>query len=160
MVCTGPGNFNGIRASISALKGVCCSLPIQLIGVNKFQVLSKICKSSLISLKYRGDKIYWCILKDEKPIFMSSSEIKDIRPSDDYSDLVVVGYRAGEIAKIFKVKKFIEQNEISTRDFLKFSRKVLNPDNFSPKPLYISPSRSLFTKYKGPKIFDKPLDVT
>ena len=91
MVCTGPGNFNGIRASISALKGVCCSLPIQLIGINKFQVLSKTCKSSLISVKYRGNKIYWCILKDEKPVFMSSSEIKDIGPSDDYSDLVVVG---------------------------------------------------------------------
>ena len=160
MVCTGPGNFNGIRASISALKGVCCSLPIQLMGVNKFQVLSKICTSSLISLRYRGNKIYWCILKDEKPVFMSSSEIKDIGPSDDYSDLVVVGYRAGEIAKIFKVKKFIEQNEISMQDFLKFSRKVVNPDNFSPKPLYISPGRSLFTKYKGPEIFDKPLNVT
>ena len=160
MVCTGPGNFNGIRASISALKGVCCSLPIQLIGVNKFQALSKIYNSALISFKYRDNKVHWCISKDEKPIFMSSSEIKDIQPSDDYSDLVVVGYRAEEIATSIKVKKFIELNEVSMQDFLKFSRKVVNPDNFSPKPLYISPSRSLFTKYKGPKIFDKPLDVT
>ena len=127
MVCTGPGNFNGIRASISALKGGCCSLPIQLIGVNKFQVLSKICKSSLISLKYRGNKIYWCILKDEKPIFMSLSEIEDIKPSDNYSDIVVIGYRAQEIATKIKVKKFIEQNEISIRDFLKFSRKIVRP---------------------------------
>ena len=159
MVCTGPGNFNGIRASISALKGVCCSLPIQLMGVNKFQVLSKICKSSLISLKYRGDKIYWCILKDEKPIFMSSSEIKDIRPSDDYSDLVVVGYRAEEIATRIKVKKFIEQNEISIQELLNFSREVVSSRKFLPKPLYISPGQSLFSKYKGPKILDKPLDV-
>ena len=159
MVCTGPGNFNGIRASISALKGVCCSLPIQLIGENKFQALSKICKSSLISLKYRDNKIYWCILKDEKPIFMSSSEIKDIRPSDDFSDLVVVGYRAEEIATRIKVKKFIEQNEISIRDLLNFSRKVVNSRKFLPKPLYISPGQSLFSKYKGPKILDKPLDV-
>ena len=160
MVCTGPGNFNGIRASISAMKGVCCSLPIQLIGVNKFQILSKIYRSALISLKYRGNKIYWCILKDEKPIFMSSSEIKDVQPSANYSDLVVVGYRAEEIATSIKVKKFIELDEISILDFLKFSRKVVSPDKFSPKPLYISPGQSLFAKYKGPKIIDKPLDVS
>jgi tRNA A37 threonylcarbamoyladenosine modification protein TsaB len=160
VVCTGPGNFNGIRASISAMKGICCSLPIELIGINKFQALSKIYKSALISLKYRGNKIYWCILKDEKSIFMSSSEIKDIQSSDDYSDLVVVGYRAEEIATSIKVKKFIEQNEISMQDLLQFSRKVVKPDKFLPKPLYISPSQSLFAKYKGPKILDKPLDVS
>tara|TARA_B100000242_G_C42876392_1_gene406617 strand:- start:14 stop:538 length:525 start_codon:yes stop_codon:yes gene_type:complete len=160
VVCTGPGNFNGIRASISAMKGVCCSLPIQLIGVNKFQALSKIYKSALISLKYRGNKIYWCISKNENPIFMSSSEIKDIQSSDDYSDLVVVGYRAEEIATSIKVKKFIEQDEISMQDLLQFSRKVVKPDKFLPKPLYISPSQSLFAKYKGPEILDKPLDVS
>ena len=160
MVCTGPGNFNGIRASISAMKGICCSLPIQLIGINKFQALSKIYKSALISLKYRGNKVYWCISKNEKPIFMSSSEIKDIQSSDDYSDLVVVGYRAEEIATSIKVKKFIEQDEISMQDLLQFSRKVVKPDKFLPKPLYISPSQSLFARYKGPTILDKPLDVT
>jgi len=142
------------------MKGVCCSLPIQLIGINKFQALSKIYKSALISLKYRGNKIYWCILKDEKPIFMSSSEIEDIKTSDDNSDLVVVGYRADEIATSIKVKKFIEQNEISIRDLLNFSRKVVSPEKFEPKPLYISPSQSLFAKYTGPKILDKPLDVS
>ena len=142
------------------MKGVCCSLPIQLIGINKFQALSKIHKSGLISLKYRGNKIYWCILKDEKPIFMSSSEIEDIKTSDDNSDLVVVGYRADEIATNIKGKKFIEKNEISIRDLLNFSRKVVSPEKFEPKPLYISPSQSLFAKYTGPKILDKPLDVS
>ena len=160
MVCTGPGNFNGIRASISAMKGVCCSLPIQLIGVNKFQALSKIYSSALISLKYRENKIYWCIFKDEKPIFMSSSEIEDIKTSHDNSDLLVVGYRAEEIATSIKVKKYIEQNEISIQDFLKFSRKIVRHKKFIPKPLYIIPGQSLFAKYKGPKILDKPLDAS
>ena len=91
---------------------------------------------------------------------MSSSEIKDIQSSDDYSDLVVVGYRAEEIATSIKVKKFIEQDEISMQDLLQFSRKVVKPDKFLPKPLYISPSQSLFAKYKGPQILDKPLDVS
>ena len=154
MVCTGPGNFNGIRASISAMKGVCCSLPIQLIGVNKFQALSKIYKSALISLKYRGNKIYWCILKGEEPIFMSSSEIKDIQISNDYSDLVVVGYRAEEIATSVNVKKFIVKNEVSIQDFLEYSRKIVTTEKFLPKPLYISPGQSLFSKYKGPEILD------
>ncbi len=161
MVCTGPGNFNGIRASISAMKGVCCFLPIQLIGVSKFQALSKIYKSTLISIRYRGNKIYWCITKDEEHIFMSYSEIEDIKTSNDHSDLIVIGYRAKEIATSIKVKKFIEQNEMSILDLLNFSRKIVRPGKkFLPKPLYISPSKPLFAKYKGPKILDEPLDVS
>ena len=162
MVCTGPGNFNGIRASISAMKGICCSLPIQLIGIDKFQALSKIYKSALISLKYRENKIYWCVLKDKERIFMSSSEIENIKASydHDHSDLVVVGYRAEEIATSIKVTKFIEQNEVSIQDLLHFSRKIVSPRNFLLKSLYVSPGQSLFSKYKGPKILDKPLDVS
>ncbi len=160
MVCTGPGNFNGIRASISAAKGICCSLPVQLIGIDKFQALSKIYRSALISLKYRGNKIYWSILKEGELIFMSSSEIEDIKVSDNHPDLVVVGYRAEEIATRIKVKKFIEQNEVSIRDLLNFSRKVISSRKFLPKPLYVAPGQSLFSKYKGPKILDKSLDVS
>ena len=160
MVCTGPGNFNGIRASISAMKGVCCSLPIQLIGVNKFQALSKTYESALISLKYRGNKIYWSILKNEELIFMSSSEIGDIKISDDFSDLIVIGYRAEEIAANIKAEKFIERNNVSIQDFLEYSRKIESLEKFPPKPLYITPSQSLFAKYKGPKILDRPLNVS
>ena len=160
MVCTGPGNFNGIRASISAMKGICCSLPIQLLGINKFQALSKIYNSALISLKYRENKIYWCILKDGELIFMSSSEIEYIKIPNPKSDFVVVGYRAEEIATSIKVTKFIEQNEVSIQDLLHFSRKIVSPRNFLPKPLYVSAGQSLFSKYKGPKILDKPSDVS
>ena len=70
---------------------------------------------------------------------MSSSEIEDIKTSDDHSDLVVVGYRAEEIATSIKVTKFIEQNEVSIQDLLHFSRKIVSPRNFLPKPLYVSP---------------------
>ena len=91
---------------------------------------------------------------------MSSSEIEDIKTSHDNSDLLVVGYRAEEIATSIKVKKYIEQNEISIQDFLKFSRKIVRHKKFIPKPLYISPGQSLFAKYKGPKILDKPLDAS
>ena len=136
------------------MKGVCSSLPIQLIGINKFQTLSKINEPTLISLKYRDNKIYWCILKNEEPIFMASSEIKDIKISDDYSDLIVIGYRAEEIATNIKAKKFIEKSNVSIQDFLEYSRKIVEPDKFLPKPIYISPGQSLFSKYKGPEILD------
>ena len=141
------------------MKGVCCSLPIELIGVNKFQALSKIYKSALISLKYKSNQIYWCILKDEKSIFMSSSEIKDIKISDEYSDLIVIGHRAEEIATNIKVKKFIEKDQGSIKDLLEYSRKIVTLEKFPPKPLYISPGKSLFAKYKGPNILDNRLDV-
>ena len=142
------------------MKGVCSSLPIQLIGINKFQTLSKINELTLISLKYRDNKIYWCILKNEKPIIMSSSVIEDIKISDDYSDLIVIGYKAEEIAKNIKVKKFIVKDEPSIKDLLQYSRKIVSLEKFPPKPLYISPSQSLFAKYKGPTILDNPIDAS
>ena len=141
------------------MKGVCSSSSIQLIGINKFQTLSKINEPTLISLKYRDNKIYWCILKNEKPIIMSSSVIEDIKISDDYSDLIVIGYKAEEIAKNIKVKKFIAKDEPSIKDLLQYSRKIVSLEKFPPKPLYISPGQSLFAKYKGPNILDNRLDV-
>ena len=141
------------------MKGICSSLPIQLIGINKFQTLSKINELTLISLKYRDNKIYWCILKNEAPVLMSSSEIEDIKISDCYSDLIVIGYRAEEIAINLKAKKFIEKNEVSIKDLLEYSRKIESLDKFPPKPLYLSPGQSLFSKYQGPNIFDNPLDA-
>ena len=142
------------------MKGICSSLPIQLIGINKFLTLSKINEPALISLEYRDKKIYWCILKNEKPIIMSSSVIEDIKISDDYSDLIVIGYKAEEIAKNIKVKKFIAKDEPSIKDLLQYSRKIVSLEKFPPKPLYISPSQSLFAKYKGPTILDNPIDAS
>ena len=142
------------------MKGVCFPLPIQLIGVNKFQTFSEINEFALVSLKYRDNKIYWCIIKNKESTFMSSSELEDIKISDDYTDLMVIGYRAKEIAKNINVRKFIERNEVSIQDFLEYSRKIIIPETFLPKPLYISPGQSLFTKYEGPKILDEPLDAS
>ncbi|MDC3067911.1 hypothetical protein OA005_01450 [Paracoccaceae bacterium] len=160
VVCNGPGNFNGIRASISAMKGVCCSLPIQLIGLSKFDALLKIDTPTLISIKHKDHEICWSIFENGKPISISSSEIEDIKTPAHYSDLTVIGYRAREIAKNIKVKKFIDQNEVSIQDFLEYSRKIVSPEKFLPKPLYVSKGQSLFAKYKGPTILDKPLDAS
>ena len=91
---------------------------------------------------------------------MSSSEIEDIKTTKDYSDLIVIGYRAREIAKRIKVKRFVEKNEVSIKDFLNYSSKIVKPEKFLPKPLYISPGQSLFAKYRGPKILDKSLDAS
>ena len=141
------------------MKGVSSYLPIKLIGINKFQALSKTNEPALISLKYRDNKLYWCIVKNQEPIFMSSSEIEDIGIADDYSNFIVIGYRAEEIATNIKAKKFIEKNEVSIQDFLEYSRQIVTPEKFLPKPLYISPGQSLFAKYKRPVILDDPIDA-
>lgn len=142
------------------MKGVCCSLPIQLVGVNKFEALAKMNQPSLVSVKYRDNKVYWCLFNNQVSTFMSSSEIEDIKTTKDYSDLIVIGYRAREIAKRIKVKRFVEKNDVSIKDFLNYSSKIVKPEKFLPKPLYISPGQSLFAKYKGPKILDKSLDAS
>ena len=39
-VCTGPGNFTGLRIAISTARGLSLSLGIPAIGVNKFELLA------------------------------------------------------------------------------------------------------------------------
>ena len=91
---------------------------------------------------------------------MNSSEIEDIKITEEYSDLMVVGYKASEIAKNINVQKFSDQNEVSIRDFLEYSRTIVTPEKFLPNPLYMSSGQYLFTKYKGPEIFNKPLNAS
>ena len=62
---------------------------------------------------------------------MSSSEIEDIKISDDYTDLTVIGYRAKEIAKNIDVGQFNERNEVSIQDFLEYSRKIIIPETYA-----------------------------
>ena len=49
---------------------------------------------------------------------------------------------------------------MSVKDFLNYSSKIVKPEKFLPKPLYISPGQSLFAKYKGPKILYNSLDAS
>ena len=57
--CTGPGNFTGIRISVSAARGLALSLGIPAVGVNLFDALAEEAElPALLSLPAPRDHLY------------------------------------------------------------------------------------------------------
>ena len=137
------------------MNGIKSALPVELIGLNKFEILASENRINLVSLKARDDKICSLILNNRKPANqISLSTMQKINLSEDYPNISVVGFRAKEIAKKLQLKDFIEKDDTDILDLLNASSDILNPESYIAKPLYLNTERSNFLKYKGPKILD------
>ena len=154
-MCTGPGNFNGIRASISAMNGIKASLQPELIGLNKFEIIACEDQVNLVSLRGRNNQIYSLILNNRKPISkIMLTSLDEINIPKSLKNISVLGHRAKEIANRLKLENFQEKDDTDIVDLLNASLKVSNPEKYLPKPLYVSTGNSNFKKYVRPKVFD------
>ena len=154
-VCTGPGNFNGIRASISAMNGIKASLRLELIGLNKFEIFAREDQVNLVSLRGGNHQIYSLILNNRKPISkIILTSIDEINIPKSLKNISVLGHRAEEIATRLKLENFQEKDDTDIVDLLNASLTVSNPENYLPKPLYINTGNSSLKKYLRPKVFD------
>ena len=104
----GPGNFTGIRISVSAARGLALSLRIPAIGVSNFDVMHSVNQSycqgndiKIISLKGPGDTAYIQVYK-EKMVLYKSTQIFLNKPNIDFfskQSAIVVGYKAKHLSK-------------------------------------------------------------
>lgn len=92
----GPGNFTGIRISVSAARGLAVSLGIPAIGVSSFEAQALDCSRPVLSLiDARRDQVFVQQLTDAPaaaPRVMPRSEITDtntIGPSDTVSAIAI-----------------------------------------------------------------------
>tara|TARA_B100001250_G_C19806756_1_gene793687 strand:- start:1684 stop:2097 length:414 start_codon:yes stop_codon:yes gene_type:complete len=137
------------------MNGIKSALAVELIGLNKFEILASENKISLVSLKARDDKICSLILNNGKPATqISLSTIQEINLSENYQNISIVGFRAKEIAKKLQLKDFIEKDDTDILDLLNASGDILNPKIYIAKPLYLNTEKSNFLKYQGPKTLD------
>ena len=129
-VCTGPGNFNSIRASISAANGIKASLRLELIGLNKFEIFACEDQVNLVSLRGSNNQIYSLILNNKKPISkINLSSIHEINIPKSLKNVSVLGHRAEEIATSLKLENFVEKDDTDIVDLLNASLKVSSPEN-------------------------------
>ena len=70
------------------------------------------------------------------------------------SHISVLGHRAEEIATSLNLDHFKEKDDTDIVDLLNATLKVSNPENYSPKPLYVGTGNSSFKRYERPKVFD------
>jgi tRNA threonylcarbamoyl adenosine modification protein YeaZ len=68
-VCTGPGNFTGLRISVAAARGLSLSLGIPAVGVTKLEAMAYGTKGHAVSvLDARRERVYLQAFRDEKPL--------------------------------------------------------------------------------------------
>lgn len=68
-VCTGPGNFTGVRISVSAARSLALALNIPAIGVSVFEALAFGTQGTQrISIDGRRNQIFWQDFVDGQPV--------------------------------------------------------------------------------------------
>ncbi len=104
-VGVGPGNFTGIRISVSAARGLAMSLGIPAIGISTFEVVAHDCGhiASLISLPAPRGQAYVQPFLNTDPLG-APRLIDPAAPPEDLpvtAHSLVAGHRADEIAQAF-----------------------------------------------------------
>jgi len=125
-VCTGPGNFTGVRIAVSAARGLALALDIPAIGVSVFEALAYGKTGNLrITLDGRRGQVFWQDFCDGKPkgeAEMVSSDIVPLVPSGQVDPVAVA--------------KFAAKKETDT----------------PPAPLYLRPADAALPSDPPPKI--------
>ncbi len=104
----GPGNFTGIRISVSAARGLALSLKIPAIGISNFDIMHAVNQSycrgnkvKIISLKGPGESAYIQVYKEQMVLY-KSTQIFLNKPNIDFlsnQNSIVIGYKAEHLSK-------------------------------------------------------------
>ncbi len=90
-VCTGPGNFTGVRISVSAARGLALSLDIPAVGISAFEALAFGSEGNTsVVLDARRGQVYRQEFRDGMAIGVPEREIADEVPAPQIVDPVAV----------------------------------------------------------------------
>ncbi len=90
-VCTGPGNFTGVRISVSAARGLALSLDIPAVGISAFEALAFGSEGNTsVVLDARRGQVYRQDFRDGLAIGVPEREIADGVPEAQTVDPVAV----------------------------------------------------------------------
>ena len=74
-VCTGPGNFTGIRIAVSAARGLALGLEIPAIGISSFEATLMGCGNEELALLPANEGFYYVGSGPKNAKFLSEDEI-------------------------------------------------------------------------------------
>lgn len=156
-VGVGPGNFTGIRISVSAAKGLSLSLGIPAVGVTLFDVLThQEDRSNLLAcLPAPRDQAYVQMFRNDKADGAPRLISVDAPPADLQMSfgMRIIGHRADEIGQRFEADTEVaELKDIAPRIARIAETRLLDRTATAPKPLYIRPADAAPPKDKGPVI--------
>jgi len=98
-VGTGPGNFTGIRLSVSAARGLALALGIPAIGVPVFEALAEGVERPIVaSIDARRDELFLCRLNEPQPATMALVAKSGVSQPDFAGPSMYVGFECDDLA--------------------------------------------------------------
>ena len=97
-VGVGPGNFTGIRISVSAARGLALSLGIPAIGVSTFDAVRQDAPGAAVAVPAPRGQVYLSPAPDEDPRLVATEDAGDALSPPAPDDLVVAMARAAASA--------------------------------------------------------------
>ena len=142
----GPGNFTGIRISVSAARGLSLSLGIPAIGVSMFDTMAfdRLDGDGLVSLEAPRSMVY--VQEFEQGVAARDPRMIDVNalPADLHvsANMTVIGHQASKIGQHFSCTAIdSSQGHVASR-LARIAEKRLASANEMrrPAPLYIRPA--------------------
>ena len=152
-VGTGPGNFTGIRISVSAARGLALSLGIPAVGVTLFDALSVDAPLPfLASLQATRSEVYLSEITEGGASAPFQIAIEDIQPPS-LDGCVCIGHRSDEIAALLGLTHqpaaYAPASAIA-----RFAANVTPDPDMRPAPYYLRPADAAPPRDPAPVILD------
>lgn len=133
----GPGNFTGIRISVSAARGLALGLNVPAIGVSTLEALAYGAKHpTLTCLDARRDRLYVQV-SDDMPKAPQMIDWEGLGTLSLPKSTHVYGFRAAEIAALLNCTPGPETETPPPEAFAKVALLRLDHPNDAPAPLYL-----------------------
>ncbi|WP_342665328.1 tRNA (adenosine(37)-N6)-threonylcarbamoyltransferase complex dimerization subunit type 1 TsaB [Roseicyclus elongatus] len=148
----GPGNFTGIRISVSAARGLALALGIPAVGVSRLDALALDApRPTLACIDARRDSVYLQRFGDEAdrgPAWVPLAEVMEWA----MPDLTVTGHKDAEIAEWLGVRHTPPAASPAPAIARLAARRHQAPGLPRPAPLYIRPADAAPSRERGPVI--------
>ncbi|MGH1416499.1 MAG: tRNA (adenosine(37)-N6)-threonylcarbamoyltransferase complex dimerization subunit type 1 TsaB [Pelagimonas sp.] len=153
----GPGNFTGIRISVSAARGLALALDIPAIGVSQFQALALGVDGPVVcSVAAPRDRLYVQTLNDNSASAAALCDLDTLRLPNPKAEAAAIGVHADEIAKRtggrVLTAKYPPAEAIARQALCNMHNANLTP----PAPLYLRPADAAPSRNAPPVILADP----
>lgn len=138
-VGTGPGNFTGVRLSVSAARGLALSLGIPAIGVTSLEAAAyDLPQNTLIALDARRDQLYLQLFAKDAPDPVLAN--LDALPEWVQGAEAITGDAAGKISDLLPNAHRIEQPTPIAEAIAHIALSRSDTAHPRPAPLYLRPA--------------------
>jgi tRNA threonylcarbamoyl adenosine modification protein YeaZ len=151
-VCTGPGNFTGLRLAVAAARGLAMALGIRAVGVTVFEAIADRPGAVLVTLEDRRGDLFAQAFRDGAPLgppaAVARGALAALPP-----DTLCLGFAAAAIAAERGLAAGPETTRADPAALARVAARRLG-DAPLPAPLYLRPADAMPPAEVPPAILD------